>query len=176
MPNWCSNNVRISGPAPVIDEIKTILKSDDPALLSWMVPQPKFEGDQDWYSWNVENWGTKWDLCDVYINNESDEDCIEFSCSTAWGPPVTALHTWAETDGRVTFEIDYYEPGMGFLGTASYDGDFFDDNYIEMQNDPEGYKAVARDVWGDEFEEDEEPFTEWYLQGVEDTKKDNDGK
>jgi Ferredoxin-like domain in Api92-like protein len=171
MPNWCSNNARISGPAPVIAEIKEILKSDDPALLNWMVPQPKFEGDQDWYNWNVANWGSKWDISDVYINNESDEDDIEFSFSSAWSPPVDAFKTWAERDGRVTFELDYYEPGMGFLGTSGYDGEHFDEEVIDSNSDPEGYRAVAVDKWGEEFEEEEEPFTEWYLQGVEDIKK-----
>jgi hypothetical protein len=49
----------------------------------------------DWYEWRLENWGTKWDVCEVEI----DEDCLEYSddkkvawfsfrCWTAWAPPV----------------------------------------------------------------------------------------
>ena len=51
----------ITGPVSVIKEIKEILESDDPELLNYMVPQPNFAGESDWYSWNVENWGTKWE-------------------------------------------------------------------------------------------------------------------
>ena len=43
-------------------------------LLNWMVPQPNFEGDQDWYNWNVSNWGTKWDITDVYIDADEEEE------------------------------------------------------------------------------------------------------
>jgi hypothetical protein len=41
-----------------------------------MVPQPNFAGDQDWYMWNVNNWGTKWDINDVYIDNDAEPDSI----------------------------------------------------------------------------------------------------
>jgi hypothetical protein len=63
---------------------------------------------------------------------------------------------------------------MGFLGTSGYDGEHFDEEVIDSNSDPEGYRAVAVDKWGEEFEEEEEPFTEWYLQGVEDIKKANE--
>ena len=86
MPNWCSNRAVITGPSPVIAEIKQRLAQDNPELLSWMVPQPKFEGDQDWYQWNVNNWGTKWDICDVGILDDTEEDSISFEFSTAWAP------------------------------------------------------------------------------------------
>jgi hypothetical protein len=63
MPNWCSCRATITGPAPVIAEITDILNQDpDSPLFNWMVPQPRFENDSDWYDWNVNNWGTKWDI------------------------------------------------------------------------------------------------------------------
>jgi hypothetical protein len=168
MPNWCSNRAVISGPAPVIEEIKHILESEEKALLAWMVPQPNFEGDQDWYAWNIANWGTKWDICDVYIDKTAEEDSIEFSFSTAWAPPEAAFETWAESDGRVQFTLEYWEPGCAFVGSLSYDGDFFDQNYVDLNTDETEYKRIASDVWGYEEWEDPEPLTEWYKQGVED--------
>jgi hypothetical protein len=74
MPNWCSNRATISGPAPVIREITDILNQEDTPLLAWMVPEPKYEGDQDWYNWRVSNWGTKWDISDVYFEHQPEED------------------------------------------------------------------------------------------------------
>jgi hypothetical protein len=88
MPNWCSNRATISGPAPVIKEITDILNQEDTPLLAWMVPEPKYEGDQDWYMWRVNAWGTKWDIGDVYFEHNADEDQIQFEFSSPWGPPT----------------------------------------------------------------------------------------
>ena len=168
MPNWVSNRATITGPAPVIREITDILNQDRSPLLNWMVPQPKFENDSDWYDWNVANWGTKWDITDVYFENQAEEDLIEFSFCTAWGPPVEAFRTWAEGDGRVEFNLEYWEPGMGFVGSATYDGDCFADSCVDINSDPEEYKKIASDVWGYEEYEEPEPLTEWYQEGVKD--------
>jgi hypothetical protein len=166
MPNWCSNRATITGPAPVIREITEILNQEDTPLLQWMVPRP--EAEEDWYSWNITNWGTKWDVCDVYFENQADEDSIEFSFCSAWGPPVEAFETWALADGRVQFNLEYWEPGAGFVGSLNYDGDYIDHNYVDCSQDIAEYKRIASEVWGYEEYEEPEPLTEWYKQGVED--------
>jgi hypothetical protein len=168
VPNWCSNRAVITGPSPVIDEIKLKLSQDNPELLVWMVPQPNFEGDQDWYQWNINNWGTKWPLSDVYIDNAAEPDSIEFSFSTAWAPPVEAFHTWAAGDGRVQFGLEYWEPGCGFVGTTTYDGEYLDTDDVDCGTDPARYKEIASDVWGYEEYDEPEPLTEWYKDGVKD--------
>ena len=167
MPNWCSNRATISGPAPVIAEITEILNQEDTPLLAWMVPRPKFEGDSDWYQWNVNNWGTKWDISDVYFEHQAEEDSITFEFCTAWGPCVEAFHTWAEQDGRVQFTLEYWEPGMGFVGRTKWDGESLSEDHRDHQSDSQGYREMAEEVFG-YVEEDEEPLTEWYTQGVKD--------
>ena len=167
MPNWCSNRATVSGPAPVIAEITDILNQEDPGLLAWMVPEPKYEGDQDWYNWRINNWGCKWDIGDVYFEHNPDEDQIVFEFSSPWGPPVQAFQTWAEQDGRVQFTLEYWEPGMGFVGRTEWDGEYLNDDHRDHQTDPLGYREMAEEVFG-YVEDDEEPLTEWYLQGVED--------
>jgi hypothetical protein len=168
MPNWCSCRATITGPATVIREITDILNQDRSPLLNWMVPQPRFENDSDWYDWNVNNWGTKWDITDVYFENPAEEDSIEFTFCSAWAPPVEAFRTWAEEDGRVEFNLQYWEPGMGFVGSATYDGDCFADSCVDINSDAEEYKKIASDVWGYEEYDEPEPFTEWYQDGVKD--------
>ena len=168
MPNWCSNRATITGPEPLIDEIKRKLTQDEPELLAWMVPQPTFEGDQDWYMWNVNNWGTKWDITDVYIDDDAELDSISFSFSTAWAPPVEAFTTWAFGDGRVQFSLEYWEPGCGFVGVTTYDGEYLDTDDVDAGTDPARYKEIASDTWGYEEWDEPEPLTEWYKQGVED--------
>ena len=168
MPNWCSCRATISGPAPVIKEITDILNEESTPLLAWMVPQPRFEGDQDWYQWNVNNWGTKWDVADVYFEHQAEEDQIQFSFSTAWGPPVEAFTRWAESDGRVQFTLEYWEPGMAFAGRVTWDGEYLDDDHRDMGSDRVGYLELAEQVFGYVEDEEPEPLTEWYKAGVED--------
>jgi hypothetical protein len=151
----------------VISEIKQILENPEGDLLNWMVPQPNFAGDQDWYMWRVNSWGTKWSLSDVYIDNYDEPDSIQFSFSTAWAPPVEAFTRWAQKDGRVEFTLEYWEPGMGFVGCSEWDGESLNEDHRDSQTDPQGYKDMATEVFG-YVEDDEEPLTEWYVQGVAD--------
>lgn len=167
MPNWCSNRATINGPAPVIQEIIEVLNQENPALLAWMVPEPKYKGDQDWYGWRITNWGCKWDIGDVYFEHNADEDQIQFEFSSPWGPPVEAFARWAQADGRVQFNLEYWEPGMGFVGRTEWDGESLMDDHRDHQTDPAGYRDMAEEVFG-YVEDDEEPLTEWYTQGVKD--------
>ena len=166
MPNWVSNRAVITGPAPVIAEITEILNDPEGNLLNWMVPQPRFENDSDWYDWNVNNWGTKWPISDIYFENSPEEDSIEFSFCSAWAPPIDAFRTWAESDGRVQFNLEYWEPGIGFVGTAAHDGDTYTEDYVDVNMDEAEYKRIASEVWGYEEYEEPEPLTEWYQDGV----------
>lgn len=38
-------------------------------------------GACDWYRWNINNWGTKWNACEQYRNSDT---CLTFQ--TAWSP------------------------------------------------------------------------------------------
>ena len=165
MPNWCNNSVTINAPKPVIDEIKAILASDDMGLLNWMRPLPEDQRD-NWYDWCVNNWGTKWDIHESFVGDDTEEDSIQFSFDTAWGPPVAAFRSWAERDGRVTYRLTYMEPGMGFVGWDSYDGESFDEDYVEQGDDEERYWEMAAEEFGYERDEEPEPLTEWYEEGV----------
>lgn len=166
MPNWCNNSVVINGPRLVIDEIKAILDSEDGGILNWMRPLPESEKD-NWYDWCVNNWGTKWDVNETFVGDDTEEDSIQFSFDTAWAPPVAAFRHWAEQDGRVTYRLTYMEPGMGFVGWDSYDGESFDEDYREQGDDEERYWEMAAKEFGYERDEEPEPLTEWYEDGVE---------
>ena len=166
MPNWCSNQVTITGPKPVIDEIKAICNSGEGNLLNWLVPRPS-DQEENWYEWNVSNWGTKWDISDITVTDDAEDDSISISFDTAWSPPLEAFRTWAQGDGRVTYRLEYWEGGMGFVGWDSYDGEYFDEEYIDAENDQTGYRDMVAESWGYDDWEDTEPLTEWYTQGVE---------
>lgn len=165
MPNWCNNTAIISGPRPVIDEIKQVLNDPDRGILEYMRPMPE-DQEANWYDWCVTNWGTKWDATETFVGDDTEEDSVTFSFDTAWAPPIEAFRHWAERDGRVTYRLTYIEPGMGFVGWDSYDGDYFDEDYVEQGQDEGRYWEMAAEEFGWERDEEPEPLTEWYTEGV----------
>jgi hypothetical protein len=140
MPNWCDNNITITGPNSVIDKIEKITdeKSED-GLLQFMYPMPKelsdttADGSKDkammkkhgysnWYDWAVENWSTKWDVNEFYgvdrqhLNDSLDESTITFGFSSAWAPPIGAYENYINENSNVSIRASYYEPGCDFMG------------------------------------------------------------
>ncbi len=47
---------------------------------------PGGKSDERWYDWNINNWGTKWDAYNTYIEDYGSS--VSMSFQTAWAPPV----------------------------------------------------------------------------------------
>ena len=46
------------------------------------------KNDDRWYHWNIQNWGTKWDITADSVEIElEDSEMLEVSFDTAWSPP-----------------------------------------------------------------------------------------
>ena len=82
-------------------------------------------GHNDWYNWNVDNWGTKWDA-DVYhmesnllTEPNSSAVTLKVGFNTAWSPPTSWFNALCDIlrDEELSMEIRYSEEGMGFAGT-----------------------------------------------------------
>jgi hypothetical protein len=102
------------------------------------------------------------------VSDDVEEDSITVSFDTAWGPPIEAFRYWAEQDGRMIYRLSYIETGMMFVGWDSYDGEYFDEDHAEHSNDPDRYWEMAGEEFGIEPDEEPEPLTEWYEQGIKD--------
>lgn len=136
MPNWCSNSIEISGPPEKIKEFTEYLnKNEGKEWFSFFRPcpdelntkenvsfhaEPKQEliekyGHDNWYSWNVENWGCKWN-CDAqdWSVNE-DQTSVTFWFDSAWSPP-TELYKFITEETDFSVEAEYCEEGVGFVG------------------------------------------------------------
>ena len=44
---------------------------------------------KNWYQWNVNNWGTKWDATDVHLDDEGY--ALNYLFKTAWSPAEAAF-------------------------------------------------------------------------------------
>jgi len=146
MPNWCDNQITITGPNSVIDKIEKIVteEKDGDGLLNYFHPMPKeldgttspssasdkpqpmIEGFDNWYDWRCENWSTKWEVNEFYgvdrqhLNDSLDESTISFGFSSAWSPPINAYQTFimnmSEKNLDVSVKAYYYEGGCDFMG------------------------------------------------------------
>ena len=60
----------------------------------------------DWYAWNNDNWGVKWDACDARL----DEKCIKFY--SPWGAPNNdVFQAIADKFDTTFFTEHWYEDG-----------------------------------------------------------------
>lgn len=80
-----------------------------------LAEQLMFQGE-NWYDFNVRNWGTKWDVAvgndEQYPETELYEEsetqlCYKFN--TAWSPPQPAIQNLSEQYPDVTFTLSYEE-------------------------------------------------------------------
>ncbi len=130
MPNHCYQSVYLHGPTHLIQHLHAALSKPEPEFCSTIAPMP-FEvwaheerrPDQlmpDWYEWRVENWGTKWDVCEVEIieplahEDVFDKSWFSFRCWTAWGAPIPVwdkLHAMG-----IEVQADYQDEGGMFEG------------------------------------------------------------
>ena len=133
MPNWCSNNAefnnedvaevaKLEAHLKMLDENKEA--RDENGLLAFFVPRP-VEESENWYNWNVANWGTKWESEDAYLLFERDIEGkeelkeIAYRFDTAWGPAIDWQKKVTKDYPGIIFHLWYEETGMGFCGTLT---------------------------------------------------------
>jgi hypothetical protein len=163
MPNWCANNVTITHDDPAkLNELVDAYKRGE--LMEHFMPTPRdpndptqllgagkpvtFDSSKDWYSWRVNNWGTKWDVGgeDAFVDRP-DQNTVVLSFDSAWSPPIEFYSFMTYLQG---FDIraSYFEPGMCFCGDwidgmdNYYEGEWrdFPDHLIQEYNMEEFYE------------------------------------
>jgi len=130
MPNWTANNVLFVGKRKQLETLKDMLKSNDNDFdFNNIIPMPKniFRGalgreeeekygDNNWYRWSIDNWGTKWNAVDTRV--ELKDGSLYYTFDTAWDCPreiVDALMRMKKTilkDIKISWECiheDGYE-------------------------------------------------------------------
>ena len=117
MPNWCSNNITIQGPAELIKNMWDAAQpaeGKDGTLLETMAPIGEWD-----YDTAVNTWGTKWDVNGEGLQFEllPDGRAMIFGYfDSAWSPPIGAYEQFCENNDDVYICASYFEPGMAFVG------------------------------------------------------------
>ena len=113
MPNWCQNVAYIDHEdKQKIDFMVEELDKKEPQLFNSVMPRP-VEEEENWYDWNVANWGTKWDVSFDSIERVNP-NTVQASFDSAWAPPTVAYERLIDLGFYV--KAYYYEPGMCFAG------------------------------------------------------------
>lgn len=163
MPNWCENSVVIKGPASKVSELVAAIESqmgnDEGGVCSIIAPEPAEEDLPEcngiapmWYSWRINNWGTKWDFepleAPTFVTiPDSDYAETEMSFDTAWAPPVELYRKLEQMGFEVT--AFYHEPGMMFAGIYEDDCDeYYDYSDATSENVKEQLPEKLVDMFG----------------------------
>lgn len=115
MPNWCTITLSIHGSDADVEAFRSKWGNKKCMKFSDFLPLPP-EKEDDWYNWQNQNWGTKWDLAE-----DSTEVCREaggltVSSITAWCPPIAFLNAITKMYPTLVFGCSYHEPAMMFCG------------------------------------------------------------
>lgn len=153
MPNWCNNHLVLSGPK---DKIKALWdkasaeNENGDCLLQAMVPIGEWD-----YARAVDAWGTKWDISLEGLEYEEleGEGIIRGWFDSAWSPPVQAMDTYCLANEDVRVTLEYFEPGVGFIGrwnSADHDDECYEIDPGNLDSIPQDLReAFAVDDWYD---------------------------
>jgi len=191
MPNWCDNNLRITGSQEELDRFRHMIRpvaidwegtaerlleeanmtdnptekirlmsqraaflrhDDEPCLFASFYPPPpeviKEGFSHAGYNWQVDKWGTKWDVSDFDL--DAYDELLVIMFSTAWAPPLGWVVHVGKMFPELRFELKYFEGGAWFAGTAvAEDGEYYDTPADDI-------RKFAEEEFGIEFDDEEE--------------------
>lgn len=103
----------------------------------------KMYGANNWYDWQTENWGTKWNCYDVIWTGE-----ITVQFNTAWSTPINALLKLSDLFHDIEIYVRYADEDFG-----TNVGEYFLSKGQLMINEQPAYGkesfALAMDILGD---------------------------
>jgi hypothetical protein len=108
-----------------------------------------FSGN-NWYDWNVNNWGTKWDVAvrddDDYPETELMEESktsLAYRFNTAWSPPLPAIQKLSFDYPTLSISLSYQEE-TGWGGETDFVAGVIvsDQNYGSQCRDCDSYDTM----------------------------------
>jgi hypothetical protein len=126
MPNWCENDLEISGPKADADELRGLMTTpQNPFDFKAIVPVPDRPDESlNWSEWSESNWGTnkiafeaRW----LSAKKAARHDAVQVAqFRTAWSPPTCVIASLSKRFPTLTLRLSYDEPEWGFRGFVTY--------------------------------------------------------
>ena len=155
-----------------LEEIEEELTLSNPVFAFWNICKPEdiqaylydessgvpkdneeWFTSNNWYDWNVRNWGTKWDVANTddekypeTILVSEDKTFLQYSFNSAWSPPTKAIQKLSLQYPSLKLLLDYEEE-TGWGGEIEFNNG--EETIIEK------YEWKCRECDGTE---DETPF------------------
>lgn len=174
MPNWVKNNLRIKLNGEKALEVLEMIKDEAGNMtFSKVSPLPeeledttspvpdnvakkerrrlqKLYGADNWYDWQCNNWGCKWDASESSFYQQDGYDMVTFQ--TAWTPPFAFMKTLSETFPKVTFELQFEEESETLFGKAIFQNGII--NVYAPADPREDTSEILNAIWDEEWVED----------------------
>ena len=94
--------------------VKREMKNPDGRVVYTTYDFPDGTNDDRWYSWNLANWGCKWEVGEVECQGE--ENILECEFETPWSPPEAIFYALRQMFEDVEISWFFDEPGMQVAG------------------------------------------------------------
>lgn len=135
MPNWFNFTLNVSGEEKDVQEFVQNVKGQEKFEtegrefdFNHFIPQPEniFRGNlgrdeeercnelgiPNWYTWNIENWDTKWNAHCEY--RDFNGNVATYNLCTAWSFPVQVIEKMIEMYPNLDFEIEGEEESQSY--------------------------------------------------------------
>ena len=97
--------------------------------LGEAVDEPRKYGG---YQWQCDHWGSKWDVNGELLENHGT--FLQYQFDSPWSPPISFFEKIAKDFPSLTFELEYYEPGMGFAGRNTFQDDYLEEEALPIED------------------------------------------
>jgi hypothetical protein len=135
MPNWCYNSLYVKGDtkelSKFIDKGKEYNENDidmksDLSMKNFLPIKGKWNSDSA-----CDAWGTKWDI-QANLHYEEDDGLACYDFDSAWSPPITFINRVSKLFKKLSFLLNYNEPGMNFSGSYQVqNGEVKQDDFLD---------------------------------------------
>jgi len=137
MPNHVTNQLVIYSDEEgevqrILEEIKTVTDEEyRPLDFEKIIPHPDNlftgnlglnereqcarEGRPNWYDWQIENWGTKWNAYDISVEDDGYGQ-VTITFDTAWTAPLPIIDALREKYPNAHFYGSWLEEGHQSAG------------------------------------------------------------
>jgi hypothetical protein len=88
---------------------------DDTQYKERMAENVRLYGAEDWYRWNIDNWGTKWDASSTCVE-QLDDTNFNVQFNTAWSPPIDWFEKVIPMYPQLEFDLIFDEESQDYCG------------------------------------------------------------